>query len=251
MSSQLDCKKLQPKRCYLKSSQYNINLAVLDLNLLYIILQDIALPHGCDGPVRDDASVAQSAKTVIYAKNDIFTFTSREPVRRMLASRSEEMVLKPINRREMYDLQTPEHIVIVFAPLYGVENKRWRANKTDWRNTAAITAREETHWVVEVECHADGGLRQCPLVRKNGISNMMTTCQKLSDFRSISQYERDNLPISALASGALGERKSERRIMLPQVANPYLESLRIETPTINTLLASMLTCFFNSSSYTN
>ena len=36
--------------------------------------------------------------------------------------------------------------------------------------------------------------------------------------------------MSALASGALGDLRRERRIKFPLVAKPYLELLMIETP---------------------
>jgi hypothetical protein len=37
-------------------------------------------------------------------------------------------------------------------------------------------------------------------------------------------------PMSACASGALGERRRDKRIVFPMVAKPYLLSFRIETP---------------------
>jgi len=60
---------------------------------------------------------------------------------------------------------------------------------------------------------------------------VMTTYEcKISYKFCMVVIEKSNIPISAFASGALGALKRLRRMRLPQVANPYLESFKIETP---------------------
>ncbi len=77
-------------------------------------------------------------------------------------------------------------------------------------------------------------------MREDGIADMVAACGfrsvDLNDWiRDEGRERRDDqpeesLPISAWASGAFGERSRDNRITFPQVANPYLLSLRIETP---------------------
>ena len=94
-----------------------------------------------------------------------------------------------------------------------------------------MTASKEPHRIVEVECGSNRGFRQWAFVWKDSVSNVVATWYRYQYSIFHFQTKGLSIPMSALASGAFGERRRERRIMLPQVAKPYFESLRMETPT--------------------
>jgi len=90
---------------------------------------------------------------------------------------------------------------------------------------------EKSHGGVEVAGCADGAGVEGAGVGEDGVADVVASCIRVL----VGLCEREgvsskSLPISACASGAFGARRSDRRIMFPHVANPYLLSFKIETP---------------------